>query len=92
MQCCRWMKVCGSGFEDPASGREVLLPVGLLAHSALARNTSALAWEGFRSMQYVLARLSKTTLHRILQEWEPLEFEADTEAESEAESEGDADI
>ena len=41
-------------------------------------------------MQYVLARLSKTTLHRILQESEPLAFDADTEAESEAESEGDA--
>ena len=43
-------------------------------------------------MQYVLARLSKTTLHRILQESEPLAFDADRETESEAESEGDADI
>ena len=43
-------------------------------------------------MQYVLARLSKTTLHRIQQESEPLACDADTEAESEAESEGDADI
>ena len=43
-------------------------------------------------MQYVLARLSKTTLHRALRESEPFEFDADTEAELEAESEGDADM
>ena len=43
-------------------------------------------------MQYVLASLSNTSLHRILQESEPFAFDADTESESEAESEGDADI
>ena len=43
-------------------------------------------------MPYVLARLWKTTLHRILEESEPLAFDADTEAELEAKSEGDADI
>ena len=43
-------------------------------------------------MQYVLARLSKTTLHTALRESEPFAFDADTDAESEAESEGDADI
>ena len=42
-------------------------------------------------MHNVLARLSKATLNRILQDSEPLECDADTEAESEAESEGDAD-
>ena len=43
-------------------------------------------------MLYVLARLAKTTLHRILQESEALACDADTEAELEAESEGDANI
>ena len=39
LQCCRWMKVCGSG--------QIPISLGLLAHSALARNASAHAWEGF---------------------------------------------
>ena len=43
-------------------------------------------------MKYVFARLSKATLHRILQDSKPLVFDADTEAESEAESKGDAEI
>ena len=47
---------------------------------------------GFSKYAVCVGTLSKTTLHRILQESEPLAFDADTEAESEAESEGDADI
>ena len=78
------MKVCGSG--------QIPLPLGLLAHSALARNASAHAWGGFSKYAVCVGQIVENYFAQNSAGVGTACIRRGHKSESEAESEGDADI